>query len=394
MRIVYVAYHGSIHTRRWVGFFAARGHEVHVVTCGGGDAVDHDLEGSVIGRNWRVHDLGAPRMGKLGYLVKVRAVRSIIRSLQPDIVHAHWLTSYGLLARSSGVEPLVVTAHGDDVLIAPRRFWMRWLIRWVLGRASLVTVPSEQMREAVEQLLPRNASPRIEVFQYGVDVARLAEIGESIRMEHHQMQQAAPLDSLRPVRLISTRALLDIYRLDVLIDAVTLLERDGLDVRCDVVGDGPQRAELEQRVRAAGLEDVITFYGHVDGTVVEQMVASADVYISVAESDGLSLSLLEAMCLGAVPVVSNIPANRGWVNDGHTGVLVEIDPSSLAGGITRALELDPWRVARDNVAIVAERADMSTNLTACEEAMDEIVGLVQWDPHPVRPDQSDGVDAA
>lgn len=392
MRIVYVAYHGSIHTRRWVAFFAERGHDVHVVTCGGGDVVDYTADGSVVGRSWQVHDLGAPTGGKLGYLFKRRAVRRVVRSLQPDLVHAHWLTSYGMLALAADTHPLVVTAHGDDVLIAPKKWWMRWLVRRVLRAARLITVPSEQMREATRALLPTDSSTPIEVFQYGVDVGRLAERGDDLRRGRFALRSMHPGQS-HPVRIVSTRAMLDLYRIDVLIDALVLLTMEGVDLRCDLVGDGPERARLEAAVADAGLQDRVTFHGHVVPERLEELVAQSDIYVSIAESDGMSLSLLEAMVLGAVPVVSDIPANRGWINSGHTGVLVDIDPSAVAGGIVRALELDPWRVARDNVAVVAERADITTNLTACEQAYDDLVGVL-WDPVAADESGRGGVDAA
>ena len=157
MRIVYVAWHASIHTRRWVSFFAARGHEVHVITCGGGDVLDTTPEGHVLPRTYQVHDLGAPWPGKLGYFRKVRRARRLIRSLEPDVVHAHFATSYGMIAERSGVRPLVVTAHGDDVLIAPRNPLLGRIVRRVLRAASLITVPADHMRDAVLELLDDRA---------------------------------------------------------------------------------------------------------------------------------------------------------------------------------------------------------------------------------------------
>jgi hypothetical protein len=82
-------------------------------------------------------------------------------------------------------------------------------------------------------------------------------------------------------------------------------------------------------------------------------------------------------------VLSDIPANRPWVNDGATGILVEIDPADIADGIRQAARLDRERVAADNLAVVAERADRDTNLGACELLVDSLVG-VTWDRDPVQ----------
>ncbi|MBC7644715.1 MAG: glycosyltransferase [Thermoleophilia bacterium] len=376
MRIVYVARHHSVHTRRWVSFFAARGHEVHVVTPGGADAHDVDEQGLVIARTYRVHDLGEPRFGKLGYLFKLRRARKIIRELDPDVVHAHYATSCGLLALAAGVRPLVTTAHGDDLLISPRNPLMRRLVQRVLRASALITVPSEQMREAARRLLGADHPVHIEVFQYGVEVARLARVAESVR-EADMM----PRDQ-RPLRIVSTRAMLGLYRLDALIDALAVLAARDIEFHCDFLGDGPDRAALEARAREHRIDGYVTFHGHTPAPRMERLVAAADLYVSVSESDGVSLSLLEALVLGAIPVLSDIPANRSWVNDGQTGVLVAIDAAEIADGMLRAYLLDPDVAARDNRSVVAEHADRDTNLAACELLIDDIAG-VSWNPDPI-----------
>jgi glycosyltransferase involved in cell wall biosynthesis len=384
MRICYLAWHGSVHTRRWAGWFAERGHEVHVVTCGDADARDLDSEGEPLPLRYRVHDLGRPRLGRLGYLLKLLRARRTVRRIAPDVLHAHWLTSYGLLALAVDRRglPLVVTAHGDDVLIAPRSRPMRAIVQRVLRAARLITVPSEAMHAAVMELLAPVAPPAagIAVFQYGVESRRLASAGRRHR------EGAVRLDG--ELRIVSARALLDLYRIDALLDAVALLRDDGTPVHLDLLGDGPLRGELEERAARLGIAGLCTFHGAVTPARVEQLVGASDVYVSVSESDGVSLALLEALALGAVPVLSDIPANRPWVNDGATGVLVEIDPVDIADGIRRAAALDRERVAADNLSIVAERADRDTNLAACELLVDSLVG-VTWDAMPLGLDDVD-----
>lgn len=386
MRIVYVAWHGSVHTRRWVSFFADRGHDVHVVTCGGADAADADTPT----RRYRVYDLGAPRLGKLGYVLKLRRARRVIRDIEPEVVHAHFATSYGLLALWAGVRPLVVTAHGDDVLVAPRNPLLRAVVRRVLRAAKLVTVPSELMRQAVERLVGTDYDVETVVFQYGVETRRLQQFAAELRRADGAHGGPAPA----MLRIVSARAMLRLYRLDALLDAVALLAGRGVDMHCELLGDGPERASLERQARQLGISDRVSFRGTLRAPEVERCIAASDIYVSVAESDGVSLALLEAMALGAVPVLSDIPANRSWINDGYTGVLVAIDALSIATGIVRAARLDRERVAADNAAVVAERADRETNLTACELLIDSLVGVVFERGEAVPDADTDGVDAA
>ena len=122
----------------------------------------------------------------------------------------------------------------------------------------------------------------------------------------------------------------------MLLDALALLAEREVRFHCDLLGDGPERAALEAQAERLGIADHCTFHGAVTPARVEEFVGASDVYVSVSESDGVSLALLEALALGAVPVLSDIPANRPWVNDGATGILVEIDAADVSDGIRRA----------------------------------------------------------
>lgn len=375
MRIAFVAFHGSVHTRRWVAFFADRGHDVHVVTCGGGRERDLDADGRPIAASYGIHDLGKPRFGKLGYLLKLWKARRVVRALNPDVVHAHYVTSYGLLALATGVQPLVVTAHGDDVLISPRNPVMRHIVTRVLNAAEVVTVPSDHMRDAVHELTAPNPAP-VAVFQYGVETTHLALRGDELRAGDESRDMPG-----RPLRIVSARALLQLYRIDVVLDALARLRDRGVRFSCDIVGDGPERETLEQRSRALGLAGRVKFHGHQPPVLVEQIIARSDVYVSVAESDGVSIALLEALALGAVPVLSDIDANRSWISDGQSGVLVPIESGALADGIECAGRIDRAAAAQANLRTVFQRADRDANLGACELLLDSLVGVV-YEPAP------------
>jgi glycosyltransferase involved in cell wall biosynthesis len=357
LRLAILGYAGSLHVRRWVDFLTQRGHDVHLVTCGGSESVTElDAE--------RVHDLGIPRGGKLGYVAKVVPARAIVRRLRPDVVHVHTATSYGLLGLAGGARPLVLTAHGSDLLRTPRNPFIRPVVRRVLRAAALVTVPSEPMRKAA-LALAAPAKPRLEVFQYGVESERLARL--AARWRNGESTGAE-------VRIVSARPLEPLYHVDALVSAVPHLRASGSSVRLDVYGQGSRRDLLQRRARDEGVADIVSFHGNRPPEEVEEALARADIYVSVSESDGVSIALLEAMALGAVPVVSAIEANRLWIDDGVNGVLVTVDPVAIADGIERARTLDPGAVARRNAELVRARADRFTALLRFESLLYEVVG--------------------
>jgi glycosyltransferase involved in cell wall biosynthesis len=98
------------------------------------------------------------------------------------------------------------------------------------------------------------------------------------------------------------------------------------------------------------------------------------VYVSVASSDGTSVALLEALALGAVPVLSDIPANVAWIEDGETGVVVQATPAAVRAGIERAAGLDRRAAAERNLRTVSERADREANLGRAERLLLGVAG--------------------
>src|SRR5207245_10060874 len=106
MRILFVAEAPSIHTRRWAEYFRDKGVDVHIASFR-----PYEIRGVT------VHILPRFGLGKLGYFFALWALPKLYASLRPDIVHAHYVTSYEFLAALAGLHPLIVTGWGSDVLL-------------------------------------------------------------------------------------------------------------------------------------------------------------------------------------------------------------------------------------------------------------------------------------
>jgi glycosyltransferase involved in cell wall biosynthesis len=100
-----------------------------------------------------------------------------------------------------------------------------------------------------------------------------------------------------------------------------------------------------------------------------EWLGRADLYLSASLSDSTSVSLLEAMASGAVPVVTDIEGNREWVRDGEGARLfAPRDPGALTRAIEAALGDEPWkeRARAHNRAVVERRADHARNMGEIE----------------------------
>jgi glycosyltransferase involved in cell wall biosynthesis len=130
---------------------------------------------------------------------------------------------------------------------------------------------------------------------------------------------------------------------------------------------------MEAQAERLRIDGAVRFHGQRPSAEIEQALAGADVYASVATSDGASVALLEAMALGPIPVVSDIPANTAWITDGVNGILTRIEPAAVADAIERALALDAAEVRRANLELVKERGDLQSNLSALERTLVALV---------------------
>ena len=143
MRICFLGDAGSIHLQRWINYFIKAGHQVDIISFS-----PCPIEGPM------VHLLANGKTGRLAYIYSLTKIRGLLKKIQPDVLHAHYATSFGLLALISGFHPLVVSAWGSDVLIAPKQsFFLKLIVEQVLGKADALTSDSSYMSGRMVELL-------------------------------------------------------------------------------------------------------------------------------------------------------------------------------------------------------------------------------------------------
>jgi glycosyltransferase involved in cell wall biosynthesis len=139
----------------------------------------------------------------------------------------------------------------------------------------------------------------------------------------------------------------------VLIDAVEILRDRGVDLDVHCAGEGPLRGELEGRVATAGLSDRVQLLGALPPAEVTQLLHRADVFCLPSFTEGLPVSVMEAMAVGVPVVASAITGMPELVADGSTGWTVPAGSATLlADALLRALEAPD----REEIVAAARRA--------------------------------------
>ena len=339
----------SIHLQRWATAMAERGLRVSVVS-----AEPQAIDGV------EVHVL--PARGALGWFGRVPAVRRLLAQLAPDLVHGHYVTSYGMLAALGGRRPIVLTAWGSDLLVSPREsVLVRWLTGWVLRRAALITADSRDVLDAIATYRPH---ARLEEIFWGADTGRFVPW---------------PVER-KPAgfHVASLRAWEPNYRIEAIVEAVARLRASG-PVTLHLLGGGRGEAALRAQVARLGLGDAVVWHGKVDAARLPAVMAACHASVSVPASDATSVSLLESMACGLPVVVSDLPANRQWVAPEGGMVVDGGDPAAIAEAL-RTLRDDPARAATmgaHNRALVEARASSRVQMDRVAALYGELLAQAQ-----------------
>jgi len=249
-----------------------------------------------------------------------------------DVIHAHWIIPQGFVASIfatlwRNAPPILVTAHGGD-LFALRGTLLTAVKRWVLGKAKNVTVVSKVMKTVCVEL--GISADKILVRSMGVDLVN---------------SFTSTVAWSRRANLIFVGRLVEKKGVTHLLQAMEILRSKQPKLTLTIVGDGPERQELEEEVRKRRLSDRVTFVGHKRNDELPDLLRVARIAVMpsiVARSgdqEGLGLVAIEAMGCGCAVVTTDLPAIRDSVRDGETGlVAIAGDAYDLAEKIETLLQ--------------------------------------------------------
>ena len=279
--------------------------------------------------------------GNLALLRQLPRLAHWLRRVQPAWIHAHYLTSHGTLAwlaqRLYGVRgQLVGSAWGSDILVTPARnaLW-RSLTRRVLRACVLATSDSQFMAARMREL----GAGEVMVFPFGLE-ALPPPPGVKVKDPH---------------LFFANRGLEPIYAPARVIEVFHALTAAMPQARLVVAHDGSLLRAVQSQVESLGLGQRVRFVGRLNAVDQAPWYDQARWYLSLPVSDSVSVSVLEAMAHGCVPILSDLPANRELVRDGDNGLIVA-DRALPDIGAVQACAARADRIAARNRAWVQEHA--------------------------------------
>ena len=286
-----------------------------------------------------------------------RSVPHAIEKFQPHVLHANGLhfqsTLAAAFANRDRRRPMVLTSHVGklDALQQPTRTlteaYESSFGRFVLRRCTRFIAISRSVREHLEML--GIAPDLIDDVPNGVDH------GLFHAREEHDAHPAEP-----PLLMFVGRHMPN-KGPQVFIEALAMLRDQGVDFRAELLSSGPLRQRLESRAKELRLETLVNFLGHVPDVAGE--MRRADVIVRPSFSEGMPLSLLEAMATRVCLVVSDVSGNYDLIRDGENGLVFPAGRVDLLVVAMRRLIESPD--LRTSLAAAAWRESLSYSWERC-----------------------------
>jgi len=382
MKLCHFGWSNSSHVRRWVSWFAARGHESHLVT-----DLANEIEGVTIHvlpsfreydfrprwdrfKDWSFHD------HRLRYLKVLKWARDRVNEIDPDIVHSHILWYPGMLGAFVPSKKYVITVFNGDVSWRKDRKPINRLgVRYALHKADIITSVSKNLLEDCRCWGAREK--KLHRIMRGVDLARFHPPDDRQGIRDKLGLGPGPM-------VLSPRSAGKLYNLDTILLSTAKIIKQIPNVQVVFVWQSATEEQKALLVKLASDLDVernIHFAGEVPYENIHLYNQAADLMVSVPSSDGVSSSILEAMACGAVPVASNLPTTREWVKDNGDGFLVTPrDVNGIAAAIIDLFSNEEKRreMARRNVEKMRLEGDQDMWMGKMEELYYSLMKEKSW----------------
>jgi glycosyltransferase involved in cell wall biosynthesis len=253
-----------------------------------------------------------PISNKLSYLKFVKPLKKAISQFKPDVVHAHYATSYGLIGALSGFHPFVISAWGTDVMKFPQKnFINKAILKYNLRKADALCATSHTIKEFLKPVTKKN----VHVIPFGVDI------------NEFRKKEVVSLFDKNTFVIGSIKTLDELYNIDVLIKAFSLLKckHPNKSLKLLIVGVGPQEKKLKQLVTDLQLTNDVVFTGRVPFSEISTYFNMLDVLVNISDYESFGVSVIEAMACEKPVVATNTGGLKEIIENDDFGSLVEVD---------------------------------------------------------------------
>ncbi|MBN1855447.1 MAG: glycosyltransferase family 4 protein [Dehalococcoidia bacterium] len=333
-RICYLANARSVFTVHWANRMAELGWDVHLVSWRPADS-QHSLDPRV-----SLTRIVSPPHNALMATAFIEVAHHV-RRIAPDIVHGHYVHTFGTLAglyaTLDSSRPVVVSAWGPHGLLHCGQP-LRSLAKAALAKADVVNTMSNHLASILRDYYAV-AAHKIVTFPWGIDTSRFHPGYDT---EVCALRQSLGIPEKSSV-MFSPRTMTPHYRIETIVHAAGLISHRGNDVHVVVaVGGSPDRnylSSVRKLTQALGIRNkVLLVDRELDAKEMAVLYNMANATVSIPLDDQMGSCVVETMACGSVPIVAPLEAYKGYLTDGVNALLVDGDaPEEIATAFERAV---------------------------------------------------------
>jgi glycosyltransferase involved in cell wall biosynthesis len=322
MRICYLADINSVHTKKWCNFFKAKGYEIHVISL-----TDGTIEGV------KVHSLNLDLkkiqsngfIYKFKYLFQINKVKKLVKEINPDILHSHYASSYGLLGALTKFHPFIISVWGSDVYEFPKKGLIsKYVLKYNLSKCDTILSTSKVMGEETKKYINRD----IEITPFGVDIDFFKPMTNVVKDKDKII--------IGTVKSLETK-----YGIEYLIKAFGELRKKYSNIKLEIGGEGSQRHNLENMAKDLNIFEDVQFLGRLTAREVVEALNRYDIAVFPSLVESFGVAAVEAQACGVPVIASNVGGLPEATNPGVSSLLIEReDVKGLCAALEKLIE-DP-----------------------------------------------------
>jgi glycosyltransferase involved in cell wall biosynthesis len=263
--------------------------------------------------------LSTPNSKPLNSREAIRKLKEIFENHQPQVCVAGPLWPCAYEAARANAPKLIATSWAFDILIDARRSpKIRKAIARVLSAAQMVLFDSRWVCEEARKIHSFSKS-KAKIFPWGVDIKRFRPKLKDRTTAPHTFE------------ILHTRTLDKIYRPEVLLHAFHLAVQKKPYFRLKIIAAGPLLSKMQKLSKSLRLEKNVEWIPPVQNHQLPEFLKKVSLYTTAACSDGVSISLLEAMATGLAVVVPDLPSSIHLLSPRHRSQTFQLDdPQAMA----------------------------------------------------------------
>ncbi len=303
-KLIMLADAASPHTQKWANYFQQKGYKVIILSLLAANIPYVDVV--VLNSKTYANRKDNLTYNRLKVLIEVvPEIRKLVKSYQPDILHSHFASSYGLFGALAGFQPYFVSIWGYDVDVFPNKsFIHKIMLKYVLKKARTIFATSKYLIKVTKKYTTK----KVIETSFGIDLKKFYPI----KIDHSEFN------------LVIAKQLRMNYGFETILKAMNLLVDKIPELRLMIAGSSEEKFVIEELLNELNLTKRVKFLGRISQREIVQLYAKADIAVYPSlKFESFGVSVLEAQACGVPVIVSDVGGLPEVIRDEETGYIIK-----------------------------------------------------------------------